>query len=121
MSLLTQVRGFIFLFHKSFRASSSVKPLTAHLYKPFKRYSQGTREHSSHDVEERAPSTAKEFKRVAEEKLRELKKGMASQTSEKVYDGAEEATIGDSNVDSIENRFKKQEEGADNRKRGENE
>ncbi|KAL5735863.1 hypothetical protein ACOSP7_030324 [Xanthoceras sorbifolium] len=85
------------------------------------RYSQGTREHSSHDVEERAPSTAKEFKRVAEEKLRELKKGMANQTSEKVYDGAEEATIGDSNVDSIENRFKKQEEGADYRRRGENE
>ncbi|KAK2639817.1 hypothetical protein Ddye_027612 [Dipteronia dyeriana] len=115
MSLLTtQVRkGFIFLFSTpNFRSSSSVNPLIAYVYKPFKRYSKESRS-CSHNVEERAPSTAEEFKRVAEEKLRAAKQGVASQTSEKLYDGAEEATIGDSKSDSIKNRIKEHEQGAD--------
>ncbi|KAK0601951.1 hypothetical protein LWI29_028982 [Acer saccharum] len=113
MSLLNQVRtGFIFLFSKpNSRPSSSVNPVIGYVYKPFKRYSKESRKQSSsHDVEERAPSTAEEFKRVAEEKLRAAKQGVASQTSEKLYDGAEEATIGDSKVDSIKNSIKEHEQ-----------
>ncbi|KAK3199803.1 hypothetical protein Dsin_023218 [Dipteronia sinensis] len=115
MSLLTQVRrGFIFLFSRpNFRPSSSVNPFIGYVYKPFKRYSKESSEQirSSHDVEVRAPSTAEEFKRVAEEKLRAAKQGVASQTTEKLYDGEEEATIkGDSKVDSIKNRIKDHEQ-----------
>ncbi|KAK4850360.1 hypothetical protein QYF36_006079 [Acer negundo] len=104
MSLLNKVRtGFNFLFSKTnFQPSSPVNPFIGYVYKPFKRYSKESGKQSSrHDVEERAPSTAEEFKRVAEEMLRAAKQGVASQTSEKLYDGAEEATIGDSKVDSI--------------------
>lgn len=79
-----------------------------------------SKERGSHVTDERAPSTAKEFERVAEEKqkLRAAEQGVASQTSEKVYDGAEEATIGDAKVESVHNRFKEHEEGADYHKRG---
>lgn len=47
-------------------------------------------------MEERAPSTAEEFKRAAEQKLREAEQGVASQVSDKAYDdGTEEATLGE--------------------------
>ncbi|RDX80108.1 hypothetical protein CR513_39360, partial [Mucuna pruriens] len=54
-------------------------------------------------MEERAPSTAEEFQRVAEEKAREAKEGVASQNVSKSYDGAQEATIADSKVQSVKN------------------
>ncbi len=43
---------------------------------------------------------------MAEEKLRETGQGVASQTAEKVYDGAEEATLSDKNHQSVKNRYK---------------
>ena len=43
---------------------------------------------------------------------------MASQVAEKVYDGTEEATLGDKNQESVKNRYKEHERGADYRKRG---
>lgn len=113
------MRGLIFLYLKSSRPSS-IKPLTAYLYKPLKRYSRegasnkdqniSSNVHLHPERHERAPSTAEEFKRVAEEKLRAA--------SVKGYDGAEEATVGDSNVDSVKNRFEEHEQGADYRRRG---
>ena len=63
----------------------------------------------------RAPSIAEEFERVAEEKLRAAGQGVASQTKDKVYDGADEAARGGSNV---KNRFEEHEQGADYRGRG---
>lgn len=54
-------------------------------------------------MEERAPSTAEEFQRVAEERARETKEGVASQNVDKLYDGAEEGTVGDSKVGSVKN------------------
>lgn len=70
-------------------------------------------EHSSHmNIEERAPSTAEEFKRVAEEKLKKAEQGVASQTADKTCDATEETTLGDSSVDSVKNRFKQHEPGA---------
>ncbi|KAM5585476.1 hypothetical protein ABKV19_004724 [Rosa sericea] len=65
----------------------------------------------------RAPSTAEEFKRVAEEKLKEAKQGVASQTFEKTYDGMEEATVGDGKVESVKERYKQHKPGADYRGR----
>lgn len=62
-------------------------------------------------MEERAPSTAEEFKRVAEEKLKE--------TVDKTRDGAEEATFGSSkDIDSAKNRNKEHEPGTDYRRKG---
>ena len=58
-------------------------------------------------MEERAPSTAEEFERVAEEKkAKEAQKGVASQSLGKAIDGAEEASIGKSKVESVKNRYK---------------
>ncbi|QCD78275.1 hypothetical protein DEO72_LG1g1907 [Vigna unguiculata] len=58
-------------------------------------------------MEERAPSTAEEFERVAEEKkAKEAQKGVASQTLGKAIDGAEEAAIGKPKVESVKNRYK---------------
>jgi len=51
-------------------------------------------------MEERAPSTAEEFQRVAEEKARETKEGPGTQNVEKLCDGAQ---IGDSKVGSVKN------------------
>ncbi|XP_004294444.1 PREDICTED: uncharacterized protein LOC101302338 [Fragaria vesca subsp. vesca] len=68
----------------------------------------------------RAPSTAEEFKRVAEEKLRELREAeqsVASQTFEKTYDATEEAALGDGKPESVKERYKHHEPGADCRKR----
>lgn len=69
-------------------------------------------------MEERAPSTAEEFKRVAEDKLREAEQGVASQTAEKIYDGTEEAVSADPRVESLEKRYKDQEGNVDRRQTG---
>ncbi|XP_062015556.1 uncharacterized protein LOC133732103 [Rosa rugosa] len=65
----------------------------------------------------RAPSTAEEFKRVAEEKLKQAEQGVASQTFEKTYDGIEEATVGDAKIESVKERYKQHEPGPDYRRR----
>lgn len=57
-------------------------------------------------MEERAPSTAEEFLRVAEEKEKETKKVVASQTIDKTIDAAEEATKGNSRIENVKNRYK---------------
>ena len=69
-------------------------------------------------MEERAPSTAEEFQRVAEEKAKVAQQGVASETDDKAHDGAEEATIGNSKgEESVENRYKEHEPGADYRRK----
>lgn len=70
-------------------------------------------------MEERAPSIAEEFKRVAEEKARETdEQVVASQTVNKTYDGAEEAIQGNSRVESVKERYKEHESGSDYNRRG---
>lgn len=64
-------------------------------------------------MEERAPSTAEEFQRVAEEKAKET-----GQTVEKTYDGAEEATKGNSRVETVKNRYKERDPGSDYHRKG---
>lgn len=69
-----------------------------------KRYSsqgsKGEHHHGHTYIGERAPSTAEEFRRVAEEKRKAEEKpkvaeqGVASQTADKAYDGTEEAIWG---------------------------
>lgn len=54
---------------------------------------------------------------MAEEKLRQAQQGVASQTAEKVYDAAEEATLGDSDLQSVKHRYEEHEQGADYRGR----
>lgn len=73
-----------------------------------------------HVMEERAPSTAEEFERVAEEKqkLKAAEQGVSSQTGDKLNDVAEEATIGESKVEAVKKRFEKHEEGVDYRRTG---
>lgn len=70
-----------------------------------------------HVMEERAPSTAEEFERVAEEKqkLKAAEQGVASQTGDRFYDVPEEATIGESKVEAVKKRFEEHEEGVDYR------
>lgn len=68
---------------------------------------------------QRAPSTADVIERVAEEKLRAAEQGIGSQTFDKAYDGAEEAALGDSKVESAKKRYEEHEPGVDNRRRGE--
>ncbi|KAL4642917.1 hypothetical protein ACB092_02G054200 [Castanea dentata] len=95
------------------------KPLRACVYQSIKCYTQASKDNDPHDfIEARAPSTAEEFKKIAEEKLREAQQGVASQAAEKAYDGTEEATLGDNNQESVMNRHKEHEHGADYRKRG---
>ncbi|XP_050370684.1 uncharacterized protein LOC126788711 [Argentina anserina] len=65
----------------------------------------------------RAPSTAEEFKRVAEEKLKQAEQGLANQTFDKTSDGTEEAAIDDSKHESVKEKYKQHESGADYRKR----
>lgn len=62
-------------------------------------------------MEERAPSTAEEFERAAEQKLREAEQGVASQVSDKAYDdGTEEATLGEANLEKVEKRYMEHED-----------
>lgn len=72
--------------------------LTLHINQNYGQPSNGDR---SRLMEERAPSTAEEFQRVAEEKARER---MASQNV-KSYEGVQEATIGDSKIEGVKNKF----------------
>ncbi|TKY57330.1 hypothetical protein E2542_SST21777 [Spatholobus suberectus] len=90
------------LLHATSR-SSLVKPSSS---KPFfnntiKNYGQASNGNRSRLMEERAPSTAEEFQRVAEEKAREAKE---SQNVGKSCDGAQEGTIGDSKAESVKSR-----------------
>ncbi|XP_014521859.1 uncharacterized protein LOC106778415 isoform X2 [Vigna radiata var. radiata] len=85
--------------------SSLAKPSRPLLYNPIKNYGQGSKGRGL--MEERAPSTAEEFERVAEEKkVKEAQKGVPSQTFGKAVDGAEEAVIGKQKVESVKNRYK---------------
>ncbi|KAI3456980.1 hypothetical protein Pfo_013643 [Paulownia fortunei] len=86
--------------------ASRIKRLTTNLPLSIRRYNkQGKKESNiGHGVEERAPSTAEEFERVAEEMTRQ---GFASQTVEKAQDGGEEATVGDdSTFESVKEAYK---------------
>lgn len=87
----------------------------------FQSYSQASKENGhGHEFieEERAPSTAEAFKKIAEEKIREAQQGVASQTAEKVFDGTEAATLADSDdLQSVNRRYEEHEEGADYRRR----
>ncbi|KAF5478961.1 hypothetical protein F2P56_005479 [Juglans regia] len=122
--------GHLFpLINTSLRSSVFLaKPLTAYVYmKSVKSYSQASCKEShireSAD-QERAPSTAQEFKKIAEEKLREAdrEQGMASQTADKAFDAMEEATLGDSKLESVKRRSEEHEDGAhDYRRRGDEE
>ncbi|KAI9115739.1 hypothetical protein K1719_013408 [Acacia pycnantha] len=103
-----------FLTLRSSLTKSSSRPF---FFNPIKNFGQSSR--GNHKVEERAPSTAEEFERVAEEKAREAaKQGIASQTTDKTYDAAEEAAMADSNVGSVKNRYKEHEPGTDYRRTG---
>ncbi|XP_059442337.1 uncharacterized protein LOC132174710 [Corylus avellana] len=98
---------------KHFKAASAA-------YNSVKSYSQASKEngHGREFIEERAPSTAEEFKNIAEEKIREAQQGVASQTAEKVFDGTEAATLGDADdLQSVNRRYEEHEEGADYRRR----
>ncbi|KAL0443426.1 UNVERIFIED_CONTAM: hypothetical protein Slati_2065300 [Sesamum latifolium] len=101
--------GHLLLSLYSSSQASRIKRLTATLpisiYR--RRYSSEGKQESIHTGgtvdQERAPSTAEEFKRVAEEKARQ---GFASQTVEKAQDGAEEAVVGDSTFESVKEAHK---------------
>lgn len=83
------------------------------------RYSEASKGKERHiEMEERAPSTAEVIKRVAEEKLRLAEQGIARQTSDKAFDAAEEATLQDSNLDSVQKKSEEHEPGVDCRRRG---
>ncbi|KAL6314077.1 hypothetical protein AAG906_011812 [Vitis piasezkii] len=88
---------------------SLIKPLSAYLHIPIKRYSRSSS--SEHGLGERAPSTAEEFQRVAAEK-RELqglveekaRKGVVSQTSDKALEAAQVAVLEDSNLETVKEK-----------------
>ncbi|KAF3453400.1 hypothetical protein FNV43_RR03840 [Rhamnella rubrinervis] len=83
------------------------------------RYSEEKKGQERHiEKEERAPSTAEVIKRIAEEKLRLAEQVIASQTSDEAFDAAEEATLGDSNLDSVKKKHGEHEPGVDYRKTG---
>ncbi|KAH7546777.1 hypothetical protein FEM48_Zijuj01G0237300 [Ziziphus jujuba var. spinosa] len=108
--------GYIFLSNTIFSKPSIFKPSTPCLFNPIKRLSEARKAKGA----EKAPSTADVIKSVAEEKLRAAEQGVASQTSDKTYDGAEEATLGDSKVQSAKERLEEHEPGVDYRRRGDN-
>ncbi|KAL2496170.1 uncharacterized protein Fot_39927 [Forsythia ovata] len=87
----------------SLQQASTMKRLTAYVPMSIRRFGHGNKDKNGHGTEERAPSTAKEFERVAEEKSRQ---GFASQTVEKAQDSTEEAAMGDSSVESVKERYK---------------
>ncbi|XP_065864628.1 uncharacterized protein [Euphorbia lathyris] len=103
----------IFLNSNLIRPISIMRPYL-YTYNPIKRYSKS--EDGGEKEMERAPSLAQEFKRVEEEKIEaihaEEKQGLASQTTDKAYDGAEEAAV-DGDVDSVKERYKEHQPGAD--------
>ncbi|XP_047959974.1 uncharacterized protein LOC125205194 [Salvia hispanica] len=85
--------------------ASRLKRLTSSIpFSTIRRFKHG-REGQGID-KERAPTTAEEFERVAEEKSRQ---GFSSQTVEKASDGAleaAEAAVGDSNPQAVKEAFK---------------
>ncbi|KAK7287565.1 hypothetical protein RIF29_00846 [Crotalaria pallida] len=107
--------NFLTLLHTTSR-SSIFSPARPFFYNPIKNYGEANKGNHGRLTEERAPSTAEEFDRVAEEKAKETEKGVASQTVHKAYDGAEEA-IGGPNAESVKDRYKEHEPKADYRKR----
>lgn len=80
------------------------------------KYNQASKRHNN--KEERAPSTAEVIEKMAEEKLRKADQGVASQVFDKTYDVTEEATLGESKLDSVKNRYMEDEPGVDSRRRG---
>lgn len=64
------------------------------------------KEKESHLIKERAPSTAEEFQRVAEEKSNGTQKEVKSQTADKAIDAAQEATKGNSRIENVKNKYK---------------
>ncbi|KDP39179.1 hypothetical protein JCGZ_00936 [Jatropha curcas] len=120
--------GRSFLFCNLSRPSILVRPWTPYfLYNPIKRNKGSSAEKENEGLaidQERASSTADEFKRVAKEKEKAEEatrvaedQGITSQTGEKTIDGAEEAS-GDSNIESVKNRYKKHELGANSGRTG---
>ncbi|KAL6497194.1 hypothetical protein OROGR_029123 [Orobanche gracilis] len=109
---------FLTLLYASSR-SSLINPSAPFFYNLIKNYGQEIKggKHGR-SMEERAPSTAEEFVRVAEEKAKEAQQGVASQTVEKAVDGAEEAILGDSKVESVKKRYKEHEPGTDYHRKG---
>ena len=76
-------------------------------------------------VEEKAPSLADEFRRVAKEKAKADEtshaaedEGIASQTSDKTFNGADEAAAGRGDTEAVKQRIEERETGADYHKRG---
>ncbi|KAI4307968.1 hypothetical protein L6164_031092 [Bauhinia variegata] len=105
---------FIKLLSVSNSPSSLVKPSRPFFYNLIMRYGQATKENSSRLMEaERAPSIAEEFERVAEEKAKEANQGVASQTTDKALEGAQEAT-----TKSVKGKFKGHGPGTDYRRKG---
>ncbi|OIW02884.1 hypothetical protein TanjilG_29660 [Lupinus angustifolius] len=80
--------------------SSLVKP-SSPFYNCIKNYGQAMNGNRGRWIEERAPSTAEEFQRIAEEKVKEAKQGVVAKTV-----GAQDGTIGETNIESAKNRFK---------------
>ncbi|WCJ32978.1 hypothetical protein M5689_014368 [Euphorbia peplus] len=90
-----------------------------YLYYNTKRYSKS--EDGGGGEKERAPSLAQEFRRVEEEKAadhdqHEQEQGLASQTVDKAYDGADEAVHDDGDVHSVKDKFKEHEPAANYRR-----
>ncbi|KAL3736368.1 hypothetical protein ACJRO7_025339 [Eucalyptus globulus] len=50
--------------------------------------------------------------------LKEAEQGVANQVFDKMYNGAEEAVLGDANPESAKKRYEHHEENADDRGRG---
>ncbi|KAL2476245.1 Uncharacterized protein Adt_36981 [Abeliophyllum distichum] len=94
--------GHILSLYSSQQAST-MKRLTAYVPMSIRRFGHGNKDKNRHGTEERAPSIAEEFERVAEEKSRQ---GFARHTVDKAQDSTEEAAIGDSTVESLKERYK---------------
>ncbi|KAE9606366.1 hypothetical protein Lal_00013608 [Lupinus albus] len=80
---------------------SSLVKRRSPFYNCIKNYGQAMNGNGGRWIEERAPSTAEEFQRIAEEKVKEAQQGMVAKTF-----GAQDATIGDTKIESAKNRFK---------------
>ncbi|XP_021606303.1 uncharacterized protein LOC110610611 [Manihot esculenta] len=114
----------LFLFRHLSRPLIPPMPSTPHLYCHIKRYTQYTTGDPAQGIEERAPSLADEFRRVAEEKAKAdqetthvADQGVASHTVKKTFDGGEEASTGDGDTQSVKDRYKEHEQGADYRRK----
>ncbi|XP_055824670.1 uncharacterized protein LOC129893203 [Solanum dulcamara] len=92
-----------------FYTTSSLSPLKLLARRPvflatIRRYSK---ENYEHHAEEKAPTTAEEFIRVAEEMAEEKEEQVfSSQTIDKAQHAMKEATTTDSNFESVKESFK---------------